>query len=65
MIPPAEDRPTLRVEEVAAILQISRSTAFECCARGEIPTLRFGRRIAVPTAALRRMLGLDGEGADE
>ena len=40
-------RRTLTVTEVAALLGISRSTAYECVHRGEIPSRRFGRRIVV------------------
>src|SRR5690606_28960408 len=35
------------VTEVAGIVGISRSTAYECVRRGEIPSRRFGRRIVV------------------
>jgi len=45
--------------EVGNLLGLSRSTTYEAARRGEIPTIRFGRRIIVPTAALRRMVGLD------
>jgi excisionase family DNA binding protein len=41
------------------LLGLSRSKAYEAAARGEIPTLRFGRRLVVPTAPLRRMLGIE------
>jgi hypothetical protein len=40
-------------------LGLSRNKAYEAAAKGEIPTLRFGKRIVVPTAPLRRMLGLE------
>lgn len=59
-LPAAEERPTVSVIEAAAALGISRSGAYAAAARGEIPTIRLGaRRVVVPTAALRRMLGLD------
>ena len=38
---------------------LSRNKAYEAASRGEIPTLRFGKRIVVPTVPLRRMLGLE------
>lgn len=40
-------------------LGLSRASAYDAAARGEIPTIRIGRRILVPTAALRRMLAMD------
>lgn len=59
MIPSPDDVPTMRVDEVAIELGISRASAYEAVARGEIPSIRIGRRVLVPTAALRRMLGVD------
>ncbi|MGK2947426.1 MAG: helix-turn-helix domain-containing protein [Acidimicrobiales bacterium] len=57
--------PTLSVDEAAAVLGISRSSAFAAAHRGEIPTVRFGRRMRVPTAALRHLLSLGRiEGGD-
>lgn len=55
-----ESRPTISIDEAAVVLGIARSSAFQAAHRGEIPTVRFGRRLRVPTAALRNMLGLDG-----
>jgi len=55
-----EDQPTVDVYPTAAeALGLSRAATYEGVARGEIPSIRVGRRIRVPTAALRRMLGLD------
>ena len=47
---------TLTVAEVAALLRISRSTAYEAVRTGQIPSLRFGRRIVIPKAALHCLL---------
>lgn len=49
----------LTVPEVAVLLGISRTHAYELAARGEIPALRLGRRIVVPRRGLERLL--DGE----
>lgn len=49
--------PVLTVEEAARMLGLARSTAYDCVARGEIPSIRMGRRILVPTAELRKLLG--------
>lgn len=57
----AEDRPTLAVwPDTGQILGLSKASAYAAAASGEIPTIRVGRRLLVPTAALRRMLQLDG-----
>jgi hypothetical protein len=34
----------------------SKNTAYAAAHRGEIPTLRIGRRLVVPVAALERLL---------
>jgi Helix-turn-helix domain len=48
---------TIKVEQAGNILGLSRASAYAAAGRGEIPTLRIGRRLIVPTHALRRMLG--------
>jgi excisionase family DNA binding protein len=53
---PSTDRLVFTVEEAAALLGIGRATAYEAVQRGEIPSMRIGRRILVPKAALQRML---------
>ena len=57
-------RPTLSVDEFAVLAGISRSSAFNAVHSGDVPSLRFGKRIRIPTAAVRRMLALD-QGDDE
>jgi excisionase family DNA binding protein len=49
-------RSTYTVEEVARILGISRTTAYECVRRGDIQARRFGRRVVVPTIVVDRLL---------
>lgn len=52
------------VPKAAALLGISKSTAYDAVRRGEIPSLRLGRRIVVPVPKLRLMLGVPNlEGA--
>ena len=53
--PDVEERLTVTVEEAARMLGISRNSAFEAARRGDIPTLRIGRRLLVPKAALERL----------
>ena len=52
------DAPTVSVEEAGRVLGLGRSKSYEAARSGEIPVLRFGRTLRVPTAALRQMLGL-------
>lgn len=61
----------LTVEEAAAALRLSRSTAYELCSRYEatngregLPVVRLGRRMRVPRHALERLLNV-GEHAHE
>ncbi len=46
----------MTVEEAAEILRISRNTAYEAVKRGDIPSIRIGRRVLVPCTALEKML---------
>lgn len=40
---------------------LSRNPAYEAAKRGDIPTIRIGGAIRVPTAFLRKMLGIEGK----
>ena len=51
--------PTLTVEQTAELLGISRYATYRATSTGELPVLRLGRRLLVPTARLLPMLGLD------
>jgi excisionase family DNA binding protein len=44
------------LNEAASILRISRGSAYEAAKRKEIPTIRIGRRLLVPVAALEKLL---------
>jgi excisionase family DNA binding protein len=48
---------TYSVTEAARLLGISRSSAYECVHRGDLPALTLGRRIVIPRMALERLLG--------
>jgi excisionase family DNA binding protein len=62
-VPDPAVRPTMQVDDVAAALGLSRAAAYNGVQSGEIPSIRIGRRIVVPTAAVRRMLQLDRDTA--
>jgi excisionase family DNA binding protein len=51
----------LRVEQAGELLGLSRSAAYRAAAGGDLPTIRFGRRLYVPTARLLAMVGLGRE----
>ncbi len=54
----AEHSLTLTVDEAAALLGVSRSTAYDLVDTDELPTVRLRRRILVPTSALADLLGV-------
>lgn len=51
--------PTTTIDEAAQLLGVSRNSAYAAVKAGELPSIRIGRRLLIPTAALRRMLMLD------
>ncbi len=55
------DALTLSVEEAGKLLGISRGLAYELVGKGEIPSLRLGRRLVVPRRALDVMLDAASE----
>jgi len=57
----AAGRVTMTVPEVAQLLGISRSSAYEAVKAGELPSRRLGGRLFIPVVALRRWL--EGESA--
>jgi excisionase family DNA binding protein len=59
---PASDLPPLlSVEQACQLLGVSRSVGYRAAASGDLPTLRWGRRVYVPTARLLELLGLPAE----
>ena len=56
---------TMSVESAGRLLGIGRNSAYEAARQGTIPTLRFGKRVVVPRAALMRLLGEREAPADE
>ena len=47
---------TLTIAEMSLTLGIGRNSAYEAVKRGDIPSVRIGRRILVPTKALENLL---------
>jgi excisionase family DNA binding protein len=56
-----EERRTYSVEEAGRLLGVGRNQAYEAAKTGTLPTIKIGRRLLVPKAALDRML--NGEAA--
>ena len=56
---------TLSVAETAKLLGVSRNGAYEAIARGDVPSIRLGRRLLVPRAALLQMLDAAGRCSSE
>ncbi len=50
------------VPTAGKLLNLSRATAYSLATQGVIPTVRFGKRILVPKAALEKMLSEAGGG---
>ncbi len=59
MIPNPAEVPTVSVPTAGQWYGLGRSASFEAARRGDIPTIRIGRKLVVPVAAVRRQLGLD------
>jgi excisionase family DNA binding protein len=55
----ADDRLVFTVAEVAYLINVSRAFAYELVARGELPSIRLGRRIVVPRMGLQKLLDAD------
>jgi excisionase family DNA binding protein len=58
---------TVSVQEAAALLGISRTTAYRLAACGEfpVPVIKVGRKLRIPTALLANILGLQPDGVIE
>jgi len=56
--PDPTSQPTMTVDETAPWLGVSRDAVYDACNRGDLPSLRVGRRVLVPTARLRDLLGM-------
>jgi excisionase family DNA binding protein len=48
----------LSVEQACELLGLSRSAGYRAVAAGDLPSVRFGCRLYVPTARLLELLGL-------
>ncbi len=53
------ERLFLEVPEAGRMVHLGRTASYDAARRGEIPTLRFGRRLIVPRAKWLALLGID------
>lgn len=51
-----EMRLCITVPEAAAMLGVSRNFGYELVRQGQLPVIRFGKRLLIPRAALEKML---------
>jgi excisionase family DNA binding protein len=49
-------QPTCSVEEAAKVLHIGRTQAYRAVRSGELRSIRIGKRVLVPTSAIRQLL---------
>lgn len=55
------NRPTITPDELwkSGAMPIGRNTIYEACKSGEIESFKIGDKIVIPTAPLRRKLGIE------
>ena len=51
-----EDELTITVPEAGRRLGLGKNASYEAARRGELPVLRFGRKLRVPRVAFERLL---------
>ena len=56
---------TITIDEASRRLGIGKNQAYDAAGRGEIPTIKIGRRLLVPLAPFERMLGLSVKSSAE
>lgn len=50
------ERQTYTIAEAARILGVSKETLYKAAARGDLPHIRFGKRVLIPRAFIERLL---------
>ena len=50
------ERLTYSIRETARVLGLSRNSVYQGCLKGEIPSVRIGKRILIPKAQLEMLL---------
>lgn len=57
--------PALDARTAATLLRMSPRSVYRAMQSGDLPVLRVGRRVVVPTAALLVMLGVSQQSAEQ
>ena len=57
--PDPEETPFVDVVEAGRLLGVGREAAYNAVKSGQIPSIRVGKKIRVPVAALRRLADLE------
>ncbi|WP_327074402.1 helix-turn-helix domain-containing protein [Kitasatospora purpeofusca] len=58
-LPDPQVQPTMTVPQAGRYLGLQKAASYNAARRGDIPTISVGRRLLVPTAKLRLLLGID------
>jgi hypothetical protein len=53
------ERVSISVETAGRAFGLGRNSAYRAVKEGQLPSIRIGAKIVVPTAPLRRMLGIE------
>lgn len=65
MLPDPVEKPLMLPSDLEGLIPgKKRSAIYEAIRAGEIPSLRIGSRVYIPTGQLRRLWGVDAESAD-
>lgn len=56
-------QPTITVPTLATILDVPPATVYAAVRSGQIPAIHAGRRVLIPSAKVRALLGTDPRGA--
>ena len=56
MRPDPNTEPVLSVERASEVFKVSRASMYRAIQRGEIPSIRLGRLVRIPTVALLKLL---------
>ncbi len=60
-LPDPSAEPTISVDRASRVLGLSDRATYAACERGDIPSIRVGRSVRIPTAQFLRKFGLTDE----
>lgn len=65
MVLEGNQRRTVNIDDAARMLGFSRNTTYQLVREGRLKSVRYGRRIVIPLAAIDRFLGDDAIGTQK